>query len=233
VLAAGAGAAADAEPSAARGERLAGLDRGRLLGLMQDRTSSHLMEARPPALRAPRAVACVSCGVRAVLRSDCVWQVAAMCAPTARQQMGTARRRWSHLEVTGIWSVQRSVCVCQVDGFAPEKDSAPQVVASVAPAELLEELHARFLRGQLAGLAAHPCANFVVQALAGAATTPQQARAPRGGGGGARGGHGGAGRTAAAGRRPRTHLPPVSSSWGAAPTGPRLQARAAGCALVW
>jgi len=52
VLAAGAGTAADAEPSAAHGERLAGLDRGRLLGLMQDRTSSHLMEARPPASQA-------------------------------------------------------------------------------------------------------------------------------------------------------------------------------------
>lgn len=36
--------AAEARP----GERLAALDRGRLLGLMQDRTSSHLMEARSP-----------------------------------------------------------------------------------------------------------------------------------------------------------------------------------------
>ncbi len=103
----------------------------------------------------------------------------------------------------------------------------------MAPAELLEELHARFLRGELAGLAAHPCANFVVQALAGATTTPQQARAPRGGGGGARGGRGGAGRAAAARRRPCARLLPVSPSQVAARTGLQLQARAAGCALVW
>lgn len=50
-----------------------------------------------------------------------------------------------------------------------------QVVISVAPEELLDELDARFLRGELAALAAHPCANFVVQALAGAAVRPQQA----------------------------------------------------------
>lgn len=51
-----------------------------------------------------------------------------------------------------------------------------QVVISVAPEELLDELDTRFLRGELAALAAHPCANFVVQALAGAAARPQQAR---------------------------------------------------------
>ena len=49
-----------------------------------------------------------------------------------------------------------------------------QVVVTVAPEELLDALHARCLRGELAALAAHPCGNFVVQALAGAASRPQQ-----------------------------------------------------------
>ncbi|KAK9838453.1 hypothetical protein WJX81_000207 [Elliptochloris bilobata] len=106
ILAAGA-AAATGEPAdeqggaagaAAAGEHptldLAGLDNGRLLGLMRDRTSSHLME----------------------------------------------------------------------------------VVVTVAPEELLDELQARYLRGELAALAAHPCGNFVVQALAGAAARPQPVR---------------------------------------------------------
>ena len=47
-----------------------------------------------------------------------------------------------------------------------------------APPALLAELHVRFLRGSLASLAAHPAANFVVQAFLAALSRPQQARPP-------------------------------------------------------
>ena len=50
----------------------------------------------------------------------------------------------------------------------------------MAPEELLDALHTRYLRGELAALAAHACGNFVVQALAGAALRPQQVRSVRG-----------------------------------------------------
>ena len=51
-----------------------------------------------------------------------------------------------------------------------------QVVVRVAPQPALAELHARFLRGHLASLAGHACANFVVQAYLAALATPQQVR---------------------------------------------------------
>ena len=51
-----------------------------------------------------------------------------------------------------------------------------QVVVTVAPEELLDALQVRYLRGELAALAAHPCGNFVVQALAGVASRPQQVK---------------------------------------------------------
>ncbi len=46
----------------------------------------------------------------------------------------------------------------------------------VAPQPMLAELHSRFLRGSLASLAAHACANFVVQAYLAALASPQQVR---------------------------------------------------------
>ena len=52
-----------------------------------------------------------------------------------------------------------------------------QAVMRAAPPQLLAELHSRFLRGSLSALAAHPAANFVVQAFLAALSRPPQARA--------------------------------------------------------
>lgn len=51
-----------------------------------------------------------------------------------------------------------------------------EAILETAPRALRTELDARFLRGDLAAMAAHPAANFVVQALLAAADAPAAAR---------------------------------------------------------
>ena len=53
-----------------------------------------------------------------------------------------------------------------------------QVILSVAPAEILEQIEHKFFRNHLAYLAMHPVANFVVQALLGSITKSPQVGAP-------------------------------------------------------
>lgn len=53
-----------------------------------------------------------------------------------------------------------------------------QVVMEVAPEYMLEQIHHNFLRGSLATLAMHPCANYSVQAYLAALQTPQQVPIP-------------------------------------------------------
>lgn len=49
-----------------------------------------------------------------------------------------------------------------------------QVILSVAPIEILEQIEQRFFRNHLAYLGMHPVANFVTQALLGSITKSPQ-----------------------------------------------------------
>jgi hypothetical protein len=49
-----------------------------------------------------------------------------------------------------------------------------EVVMAVAPADVFEEIYTRFLKGRLLPLTSHHSANFVVQSMFAACSTPQQ-----------------------------------------------------------
>jgi nucleolar protein 9 len=50
------------------------------------------------------------------------------------------------------------------------------VIVKVAPPPLQAEIFERFFQGRLKELALHPSANFVLQAMLGAAHSPEQVR---------------------------------------------------------
>ena len=156
------------------GEALDSLQFEDIHALMQDRTSSHLIEVGP--------------------------STRSLCTPLSHfpsMSFGNGGKTSAHLWLDTLFAADRSKKVCQQESDEPEscrqrllhhksfslriQDTTlnVQVIVSVAPSPMLEQLEQKFFRNHLAFLAMHPVANFVVQSLLGSISKSPQVSLPK------------------------------------------------------